>query len=769
MNWGLRIFRRYGITMFIRCQKGILDTAMTYRCNSRFALLALLAFCLQTAFAQPARQLGNLKPESPSDSYQSIRSTRPYNFAVVHGIGYFVAEDGEHGEALWRTDGTSEGTWMVVDIAPDHPTSSIESLIGGENLMYFQAAFPAGEGYRLYRSDGTADGTYPVRDESARSPANIFERYPLAVLGDQFYFRANLWQGEADSGSELWVTDGTRPGTRLVKELAPGPASGITASFNPGVLPGKAGAIIAGKMVFAGLETLAEGIHLWETDGTAAGTRLLKNLVPPEKLGNDPTQTSSYPDNFLVGDGLVYFTAASPVDGYEWWRTDGTAVGTFMLPEFAIGRPSESDWGFSSVRSGTGAVTIGSSLFYSVSRVEQNGATVQYIPGIACSDGTVAGTHLLRDHLDGAATQPVKSAGKAWFIAFDGAEDTPTDRQWGLWVVTGEGCRFVTPVLRYSGIMAVGTTVYCHNPEGGLQSIDAMTEQVLFGAAVWDADDEAWSIPSPLLQATELAPVNFAAFGNLLFFSHYTSEYGLEPWVSDGTPAGTRMLCDINQRKAGSLDRDGPFNGELFLASENTVYFPARTQPGSYIYQLMRFAPGMTMPEAVSGYSLGTWSGNDNWGAEIDGAIICAVNPESETEPGVTQLCVIRGNNLAALMPAEGANDLNRPFGFTRSGTNAFFFAYNSTDGLDLWRTAGTSGTTLKVKSWVDSAHTDWGSLERLWQPMAAFILRFGFRATPVFRHSTMLCLPAMERRKAPILWLRRFLLSPFPLEIFFL
>lgn len=706
---------------------------MTFRSNSSFALLILCVFCLQSVWAQPARQLGNLRPESLSGASQSIRGTRPANFAILKGIGYFVAEDGEHGEALWRTDGTPEGTWMVVDITPDRSISNIENLLAGENLLYFQANNPNGNGYRLYRSDGTAAGTYPLRDESPRGPANTLERYPLAIVGDQFFFRSNLWQGEAESGAELWVTDGTQPGTRLVKELAPGPVSGITANFTPGVPPGKSGAMLGGKMLFAGLETLAEGSHLWETDGTAAGTRLLKNLVPPEKSANDPAYTSSYADNFLTADGLVYFTAASPMDGYEWWRTDGTAAGTFMLPEFATGRPAVSDWGFSSVRGGTAAVTIGSVLFYAVNHMEQTGATYQYIPGIAYSDGTTNGTHILRYHLDASSAKPVESAGKAWFIAFDQTEDIPAERQWGLWVVTEGSCRFVTPVMPYSGLMAVGNTVYCHNPAYGLQSIDAVLEQVKFGAAIWDDNEEAWSVPSPLLPAVGLEPINFAAFGTLLFFSHYTPEYGLEPWVSDGTPVGTRMLRDINQRKAGSLDRDTPFSGELFLASENTIYFPARTQPGSYVYQLMRFAPGMTMPEAVSGYSLGTWSGNDNWGAEIDGAIICAVNPESEAEPGITQLCVIRGNNLAALMPTEGANDLNRPFGFTRSGTNVFFFAYNSTDGLDLWRTAGTSGTTLKVKSWVDSAHTDWGSLGTIVAADGRIYFALGFSSDTSF------------------------------------
>ena len=34
------------------------------------------------------------------------------------GVAYFAANDGIHGEELWRSDGTVSGTYMVKDVNP---------------------------------------------------------------------------------------------------------------------------------------------------------------------------------------------------------------------------------------------------------------------------------------------------------------------------------------------------------------------------------------------------------------------------------------------------------------------------------------------------------------------------------------------------------------------------------------------------------------------------------------------------------------------------
>ena len=73
---------------------------------------------------------------------------------------------------------------------------------------------------------------------------------------------------DGDHGRELWVTDGTTDGTRLVKDIRPGSA---------GSAP-KALTRVGSRLFF----TADDGVHgreLWVSDGTAAGTRLVKDLT----------------------------------------------------------------------------------------------------------------------------------------------------------------------------------------------------------------------------------------------------------------------------------------------------------------------------------------------------------------------------------------------------------------------------------------------------------------------------------------------------------
>jgi trimeric autotransporter adhesin len=74
--------------------------------------------------------------------------------------------------------------------------------------------------------------------------------------------------------------------------------------------------------------TADDGVHgreLWRSEGTAAGTEMLGDLLPGA-AGSDPAA-------FVAGDGdSTVFVAASGTDGApELWRTDGTRGGTTRL------------------------------------------------------------------------------------------------------------------------------------------------------------------------------------------------------------------------------------------------------------------------------------------------------------------------------------------------------------------------------------------------------------------------------------------------------
>ena len=84
--------------------------------------------------------------------------------------------------------------------------------------MYFTA--DDGLGRALWRSDGTDDGTVKLKSfgEGGYSYGSDEDPSSLTAVGNQVFFTA----GDDVHGQELWVSDGTRDGTVMVADVKPG-------------------------------------------------------------------------------------------------------------------------------------------------------------------------------------------------------------------------------------------------------------------------------------------------------------------------------------------------------------------------------------------------------------------------------------------------------------------------------------------------------------------------------------------------------------------
>ena len=94
-----------------------------------------------------------------------------------------------------------------------------------------------------------------------------------------------------------------------------------------------------GDTVFFTASDGLNGVELWKSDGTAAGTSLVKDIYP----GIEPQFSeagSSAPADLTAAGGLLYFFAEDGVHGGELWRSDGTAAGTFMVKDIRPGSGS---------------------------------------------------------------------------------------------------------------------------------------------------------------------------------------------------------------------------------------------------------------------------------------------------------------------------------------------------------------------------------------------------------------------------------------------
>src|SRR2546421_140833 len=71
-----------------------------------------------------------------------------------------------------------------------------------------------------------------------------------------------------------------------------------------------------------------DGIHgteLWTSNGSAAGTNMLKDA--------NPGSSGSYPQNLINFNGTLIYMGFQAGSGYELFRSDGTAAGTAMLKD----------------------------------------------------------------------------------------------------------------------------------------------------------------------------------------------------------------------------------------------------------------------------------------------------------------------------------------------------------------------------------------------------------------------------------------------------
>lgn len=135
-------------------------------------------------------------------------SGNPSNFATAwlggELVTLFQASDAVHGRELWRTDGTSAGTYLVKDVHPPTQTAWIFPIVYHPGL---QRAFFGSHNlgtYNLWSTDGTAAGTQLVE-------ANLSFIAKLLPVGDHMYF---IWeQAGVDS---VYRTDGTPGGATLV-------------------------------------------------------------------------------------------------------------------------------------------------------------------------------------------------------------------------------------------------------------------------------------------------------------------------------------------------------------------------------------------------------------------------------------------------------------------------------------------------------------------------------------------------------------------------
>ena len=363
-------------------------------------------------------------------------------YPIAKGVVAFAADDGMHGRELWISKGTAATTTMIDINKPSSPPTQ------NDNVSYIESLF----GKIIFAATDGIDKT------------------------------------KKQHGQELWISDGSAAGTKLLKDIYVGTSTTYASSSDPSFT------CRLGNYVYFGANDGKSGTELWRTDGTTAGTKLFKDIRPGSS-GSSPSFMTR------IGD-KIYFQANDGTNGYELWGTDGTAAGTKMVKNLQTASGSSSPISFARLGH--------TSSFVFQAYTSATGHE------LFISDGTSAGTKLLKDIRSGSSssypTQQRSWGEKVYFQANDGAHG------YELWVTDGTaaGTKMVKDL--YPGISS-----------GYAQYIELQNKKI--------------------------------------FFSTYSKTAGYEMHVSDGTSAGTKLYWDLNAGTAST------FPAYMTAVGSRRVYF----------------------------------------------------------------------------------------------------------------------------------------------------------------------------------------------------
>ncbi|MBM7518202.1 ELWxxDGT repeat protein [Nocardioides nitrophenolicus] len=411
-------------------------------------------------------------------TYTDDNSSWPRDFVAMGGNVYFTAFDEAHGRELWKSDGTATGTVLVKDVNPGSAGSTYSgygeygsggtSLAVIGNTLYF-AAYEGEHGQELWASNGTTGGTALLKDITPGTRSETYTdddgvehtyTYPnsssldgFAAAGTMLFF--SNW--DETNGRELWKSSGTSAGTAFVKDIYPGTTTetdtyvdddGVehtySYTFANSADPRAVGAI--GNTLYFSATDGTNGRELWKSDGSSAGTSLVKDIYPgtstytyvdDDGIEQTVTETNQSSPTALASAGSTFFfSARDEAHGRELWKSDGTTGGTVLVKDVSPG-PRSGTYSYGQ-GAGSGAM-VGSTLYFS-GRDQANGAELW------SSDGTTGGTALVEDLFPGTYsytdnghtyTYP-NSGGPGSFAAtgsilFFSADDAARGRE--LWVI----------------------------------------------------------------------------------------------------------------------------------------------------------------------------------------------------------------------------------------------------------------------------------------------------------------------------------------------
>ncbi|WP_264513281.1 hypothetical protein [Luteolibacter rhizosphaerae] len=448
---------------------------------------------------------------------------------VMMGGHYYFGSYGSVGGALWRSDGTPQGTVMLA-LLGDRIISAWFPSAQGEGKLHFEVQGPSGMGIQLWQTDGTAAGT-----------AEVKTKIPVKASGSGFSTQAG--------GSELFVQTNSEEGVAQLWKLGEGKRGPvallrperITASaYSSNIFDDYPYAALNGNIV-----TMVQGRgrsdqEMWRLSQKGKAAALWKS---PRGRALDQI-------TFLGGiGGRAIFPLWQDTGRVDFWTTDGKTGGTRLLKK-----------GDTEVGTIGAIVHAGGRAYWGVRRQADYEA-------LWTSDGTEAGTHAVRT-ADGMLPVPLGAEmyelnGLLYFIGM-----RPYGIGAGLWRTDGSPEGTVEVKGNWDGIASAEPNRLIRVGDRLFISVFAQN----YGNRLWTSDGTTAGtqrIHGEPLPASAPEHLDYAIhdLGGVLIFS-VDGKYP-QWWRSDGTEAGTVMVADSSGAAPPQMPDDlKVMNGKLHFTAE---------------------------------------------------------------------------------------------------------------------------------------------------------------------------------------------------------
>ncbi len=516
------------------------------------------------------------------------------------------------------------------------------TAVGSRTVFIVRADSSSEQAEELWVSDGTAAGTGPLR---SFAPGYGFVNL-IGSTGRIAFFTA-----ASPEGPSLWRTDGTAEGTILLTRLQ---------SISYSTLP----ATIQGDLLFFPASTTEQGAELWRSDGTVAGTWRLRDIVPGA-YGSDPRELTPL-------GGLVYFFANDPT-GPSLWVSDGTRQGTrrvLTLPPFSLPHT---------------LTATGRRLFFLDGQGPLHG-------DLWTSDGTAAGTRTVppldRSRRGGIAALNVLGnlGSQLVFVAVDPVAGRQIWKSDG----TAKGTQRLVAMpgnvedgslLIRQATARLGDRLFFIGPGGRLWSTRGTraSTQPLAGCrgGCPRVEINYWPYPGLLVQN-----------GRLYFPGHREGRRNdIEPWVTDGTGAGTLLLGNFSPGEYGSIPH-------FFPGLDGETLFIVATQGRAELWSTDGTVAGSRFLSASAAFPTDHQNAGSIVARAGGRAVFAGWNPERGAEIWSTDGTEEGTRLLTWLADGAGSN----PYALTAfEGDLLFFACFDPEQPAGLWFSDGTAAGTQPI------------------------------------------------------------------------